>query len=125
MDGPSNLTDAQLMDQLADVVSTMAELQRTQEEPLRAELLRRQQLSGELMLTHNGWQSSLTREAFSTAWLKRTVGYAPEDLPPECFTRETKEVISWSATMEFLRDRGHEPETTYALKFQRQKTKAQ
>lgn len=125
MDGPSNLTDAQLVDQLADVVSTIAELKRTQEEPLRAELLRRQRLSGELTLAHNGWQSSLVREPFSAAWLKRTVGYAPEDLPPECFTRETKEVINWTATIEFLRDRGHEPETTYALKFQRQKTKAQ
>jgi hypothetical protein len=118
------MTDAQLMEALAANVEQQKELER-QEEPLRAEQLRRQRETGEMNVKHNGWESRLKRESFSEAWLKRETGYTKEDLPQNCFTEKMSIVVDWERVNQWMQEHhGHALPVTYSLSFQREKAKA-
>lgn len=118
----SHLTDVQLMDQIAAVHDAVKAAE-SQLEPLKAEQLKRQTATGETSIDHNGLTLSLAREAFSAAWLKRTYGYGPEDLPDDCRTEKITIVLDEHRTMAWLTKDGATLPPTYSLRITRKKAR--
>jgi hypothetical protein len=116
----SHLSEAELLSQLAECISLEGEAKVTAE-PLRRELLRRQSTSGEITIEHDGWQSTLTREKFSAAWVERDYGYPKEEIPGDCFDESMTLVLNSEKVGQWLEEKGHKVFPSYSLRVGRKK----
>ncbi len=116
------LTDEQLLEQISDCAIREKEAN-AQAEPLRAELVRRQVETGETTIKHNGWQSTLTKEKVSAAWVAREYGYPKEEIPPECFDEVMKPELNAEKVVGWLQDQGHEIRPSFTISVGREKAK--
>lgn len=116
----SHLSEQQLLSELAECISLEGEA-KTRAEPLRRELLLRQVSTGETTIEHEGWASTLKREAISAAWVERQYGYPKNEIPSDCFTEEVKLVLDAGKLAAWLADLGHEVKPSYALSISRKK----
>lgn len=116
----TQLTEQELLSQLAECISLEGEAKATAE-PLRKELLRRQTETGETVIEHDGWQSTLTREQVSAAWVERQYGYPKDEIPVECFEEKMTLAINGEKVAKWLEEKGHEFIPSYALKIGRKR----
>jgi len=116
----SKLTEIQLLDELTECISLEGEA-KARAEPIRRELLNRQVSTGETTIEHNGWQSTLKREAISAAWVERQYGYPKNEIPASCFVEEIKPVLDGGKVAEWLDEQGHEVKPSYTLAVSRKK----
>lgn len=116
------LSEVELLDELTECISLEGEA-KARAEPIRRELLLRQVSTGETTIEHNGWQSTLKKEAISAAWVERQFGYPKEDIPGECFDEEMKFVLNSEKVYKWLLDKGHDVAPSYALTVGRKKPK--
>ncbi len=121
MDRPlSQLSEKELLAELAECISLEGEA-KARSEPLRKELLLRQVSTGETTIEHDGWASTLKREAISAAWVERQYGYPKNEIPSDCFTEEVKLVLDGAKLAAWLEELGHEVKPSYALSVSRKK----
>jgi len=118
----SELSEIELLSDLTECISLEGEA-KARAEPIRRELLLRQIATGETTVEHNGWQSTLTREKISAAWVERQWGYPKEEIPSSCFDEEMKPVLNSEKVYHWLMDQGHEVTPTYSLTVGRKKPK--
>lgn len=116
----SELSERELLSQLTECISLEGEAKATAE-PLRKELLRRQTATGETVIEHDGWQSTLTREQISASWIERQYGYPKDEIPAECFEEKMTLTLNAEKVAKWLLDAGHEFLPSYALKVGRKK----
>lgn len=116
----SNITDAELLSQLAECISLEGEAKATGE-PLRRELLRRQTETGEVTIEHDGWQSVLTREQISAAWVEKQYGYPKEEIPGECFDEKMTLALNGEKVSQWLEKKGHAVFPSFAIRVGRKK----
>ncbi len=116
----SSLSETELLSQLSECISLEGEAKATGE-PLRRELLRRQTETGETTIEHDGWQSTLSREAVSAAWVERQYGYPKEEIPSECFDEKMTLVINGEKVAKWLEENGHDFLPSYVIKVGRKK----
>lgn len=100
-----HFTDTELVDLLAEYTEAEKEAKRMGG-LVRDELLRRQLESGELEIEHNGWESKLKRSPYSTAWLKKEMGYEINDLPDGCVGEKVVPDVQWDKVVDWLSEEG-------------------
>ena len=116
----SSLTEQELLGELAECISLEGEV-KTRAAPIRAELLRRQTETGETTIEHDGWQSTLSREPISAAWVERQYGFPKDELPPELFVESVELKLSPEKVLAWLAEQGFEVKPSYGLKVSRKK----
>jgi hypothetical protein len=114
------LSEKELLAELAECISLEGEA-KTRGKPLRDELLRRQCETGETTIEHDGWQSTLSKEPISAAWVERQFGFPKEELPPEVFELVTDMKFSAEKALKWLVDQGFEVKPSYGIKVGKKK----
>ncbi len=117
----SALSEHELLAELAECISLEGEA-KARGKPIRAELLRRQTATGEIV-EHDGWVSNLKREPMSVALLERHWGYPKDELPASIFTEKTALVLDEEKVRDWLKEKGHDFGPTYALDVRRKQSK--
>lgn len=120
MRGLADMSEVELLDELTECISLEGEA-KARAEPIRRELLNRQVSTGETTIEHNGWASTLKREAISAAWVERQYGYPKNEIPVTCYTEEIKLVLDGAKVGEWLDEMGHEVKPSYTLAVSRKK----
>lgn len=118
----NHLSDEQLLEQIAAHATAESEA-KAAAQPLREEMLLRQLETGETNFKHNGWESRLTKEKISAAWVARQYGYPKEEIPPECFDEVVKPELNPEKVVHWLHEAGHEVKPSYSLTVAREKPK--
>lgn len=118
----TDLSDADLLQQIADY-ATAEDDAKAAAQPLREEMLLRQVETGESNFKHNGWESRLTKEKISAAWVLRQFGYPKEEIPSECFDEVVKPELNPEKVYRWLTEAGHEVRPSYSLTVAREKPK--
>ncbi len=119
----TSLSDTDLIQQIAEYVTAEADA-KAAAKPLREELLLRQVETGETNIKHNGWESRLTKEKISAAWVEREYGYPKEEIPGECFDEVVKPELNPEKVVRWLQDQNHEVKPSYSLTVGREKPKS-
>jgi hypothetical protein len=117
-----NYSDAELLSDIAECLSLKGEAE-ARMEPLKKELLRRQVESGECNIEHDGWQSSLKKEAISAAWIERQYGYPKNELPGDVFDETIELKLNPDKVSNWLADQGFEVKPTYTLAVGRKRSR--
>lgn len=116
----TQLSETELLAELTECISLEGEA-KARAEPIRRELLLRQVSTGETTIEHNGWQSTLKKEAISAAWVERQYGYPKEDIPGECYDEKFSPVLNPEKVYRWLIEQGHEVGLSYSLSVGRKK----
>ena len=83
----SKMSEQELLSDLTECISLEGEA-KARAEPIRRELLNRQVSTGETTIEHNGWISTLKREAISAAWVERQYGYPRKKFQANASTKK-------------------------------------
>lgn len=117
-----DLSQAALLQMVADKTLSQDAIKK-QIDDLKAELLKRQMITGEVAFEANGWASTMVKERFSESWLKRETGYEVSDLPGHLIKEKIVPDVDWEGVNNYLREEGYIVETGYTLRINKKKVK--